>query len=362
MHAGEVTYKPIVSISCSAIIIIFQLIFVISLSYKFCTCPTRKSKDSDDDDYDRRAIESDAEQTNRKIFQSLSIGIFIFLALSFTCWIVNELMYREFIHRHHGWLMWFWLYFMLLGVSYILFYILLLFRLYHTFDDSVYSNKSIIYKVHIANIACLFLMGCVAVYIRSTLEVMFYILAVIIFLSCLLSAIHLITLFNKQLFELTLDMRRRTVLSEVNEHPNSKQNKVEIEITDQQQNLLRLIRKQSLLAGIIFSMMIINLLWIGVYPFFPGGAMYVAWWIMWCVTLSAATWSVYLQFKWADGCYRVICSRCDMRCASVCERMAGRRIVMLKMLSMDRIREEQRTDMEPMKIDSVTADDPRVSV
>lgn len=200
-------------------------------------------------------------------------------------------------------------------------YMFLLFRLYYTFNDTLYQTKKYIFYCHGLNLILLLIVIAIFIILpQPGLEI-----SIIWIVLLSIGYAQLLFSFNYNLFLLALS-QRKTIINEQQLIHNNK------ELTDKQMRLLSTIRKHTILGCI---MMICNVLYVGsmllLYQYVYSDRLdtFTAWKIcmamylvLWSIFANGAPISIYLGFTVNVNTYICICGPCDRKCDTFCLRMA----------------------------------------
>eukprot|EP01084_Bolivina_argentea_P227622 384429_1 len=270
-----------ISVIASSITVLVQIIFIILLSYSFVS------------------------KTDTKYFKSIrfaALGTFISLALSFISWIIEECMYRLH-HNSNAWVPWYLLFFVLISLSLMLFYVLMLLKVYHSFHNTSFQINHITLKMHIIMVILVAILGPTIIIdkIISGNNMLYWILTCVLMVVYGFGLLHLIYLLNKKLYSITVSIQ---------------------ENNDKQLIFIATIRRQTLLASIMLTMIFCNLFIIIIYIFTNS---YVFWTIGWCITFNIWALCVFLGFGENQSRYYACCSKCDNLFEKFCDSIADNR-------------------------------------
>ena len=332
--ALELPITAWISIISSSIIVLFQFLFITSLIYSFyCSSKHNGSK--------------------FKSIKYTSLGTFICIGLAFTIWIIEEILFRKYGQTGSDiWLPWFISFFTFIGISFFLFYILMLLRLHFTFQDTDFQINNITVKFHGVLIFLIMTFGpiCVFIKINNYNDWIYYGLVMILLIICSVSSLHLIYLFNKKLFDLTISVRQSLIMVD----PYNSEQKGELVLNERQLRMLKTIRKQTLLGCMVVGMIIMSVMIIGCYALFR---IYAIWWIGWMFTWNTGTLCVFLGFTVNQSRYNCICILCDFLCKKLCERMVEKRIERERELHLNEMSDMNRQSSHHSQIRSAESID-----
>lgn len=193
-------------------------------------------------------------------------------------------------------------------------YLSLVYRIYETFDDTIYQINTLVIYIHIILVMICPILLILNLSIPSLNE---YIMYMIYYFVFLFGATHLIYLFNRKLFLLVLQ-QRMTIVTE------------DIELSDMQLNMLVTLRKHTLL-GCLMILFTLSLLLNGIMAkefilkhLEHNGGSPGAWkWFIvsfWCWTIcsNSITLCIYLGFTVNKKWYHCICIIGDRICERLC--------------------------------------------
>eukprot|EP01083_Nonionella_stella_P104262 298564_1 len=292
MARGLDDHKPIVSIIASSITIVLQITFIISLLKGFY--------------WPKRAH-------TPNILHYAAWGVFSALALAFIAWIVEELMYRLHVNPHI-WIIAYIIFFLFIFITYLLFYALMVVRLFLTFENTDMALSERSWKIHIAVIILFIFLGIAALIMRFTGadDHIVVIVSVAVIALAGFNLVYLVYTFNYKLFDITLSLR----LSVANFDNNG-----DMVLTENQMVFLRTIRKHSLLGTIKVCTVLLDIL---IVIIFVETRSYVFWMIGWCISFNIASLCVYLGFSVNKSTYDMLCFRCDASCGRLCNQLTKR--------------------------------------
>ena len=289
----------------------------------------------------------------------IALGTFTFLATAFIDWIIEEFMYRIYGEDQSAiWLPLFISFFVFIAMSWILFYIFMLLRLRTTFDGTEYQVKSKVFRAHIVVIVLIPIIGAVCVFldILDSNDSIYFGIAAFLTIIYGIACLHLVYLFNSKLFHLTIQIRQsQSEISRQNsrERGNDQQAQIAgIKMCKRQLNMLRTIRKQTLLGCTIVLMLTMSAILIVVYAIWQW---IIVWFIGWCFTMNIGSSCIYLGFDVNQSKYDCICKGCDFCCMVICNNMVEKNVKLEKVddTEMNEVDDVKDIGVEVMKTSQI---------
>eukprot|EP01084_Bolivina_argentea_P185312 319564_1 len=301
----------IVSVASSGSVVLVQLLFTISLMRSWYIAKHQ----------------SDSNMS--KPIQCVSLSIFIYLAMTFIIWIIEEFIYR--LHPDENmWVIWYWLFFIFIAISLMLFYAFMLLRLYYTFHGSHLAISRTMIKIHLIPIIQVLLLSPMAVLARMMGYTWLYFLLLVILMTVYgIGTLHLIYVFYAKLFKFTCEMKKSYTPHHIpaassyapsfvaGSSPSaSPRASAAPSLNVKQLDYLETIRKQTLLGFIILLMLVMDIAVVIIYQMNHN---LMFWHIAWATTMNVATFCIYLGFVDNKPKYHCMCSACDFCCKLLCD-------------------------------------------
>ena len=199
-------------------------------------------------------------------------------------------------------------------------YTILLLRLYHAFQESVYQIGKCEFFRHAFNISLALIANLLALLFMYFGMILFKNLFCVLWIILITAGfIDLTYQFNHNLFLLVVSQRRSIV---------SKQNTESIELNMRQKNMLSIVRKHTILGGFVIFGNVFYILFIVlglIAPFDDVISKFIPY-VLWNVFIVIAPLCVYLSFQQNEGLYRKCCNLCDTKCENICIALAENRL------------------------------------
>ena len=195
-------------------------------------------------------------------------------------------------------------------------YTILLLRLYHTFQESIFQIR----KCHLVLHAINFVISmAVAIFITAFSATMTdfeypFVPFLVWLISLTLGYTHLLYTFNHNLFLLVLSERRSIAIV-------CKRITESVELNMQQISLLSTIRKHSILG----CFLVFSNLFFGAYSFCDNTNLLVSATVL-HIFVMAGPFCIYLGFKENENLYEKCFNLCDRKCERICIALAEKRL------------------------------------
>ena len=287
-------------VTISVFAVIFIAIVAVILSYKlFCNSATKQSID------------------NKMVKYTAMIQLISFL-LSYITWMIQVFIPQNQDALFYGFSS---IMYITWAIGWVSIYAFMTLRLYHTFQDSIYSmsKRSIIFHATIIIIIPIWYLALVLEdHIVKDMQ-LYLIIAAIGFPIIFVGLSRLIWQFNRKLFQLIASQRRSIVTDE----------DIEPVLTDRQLLTLGVMTKHTLLGTFTLSFCLVFMLIIsivGLLQIEQDTAWIVYEWFL-AVLVIVNIVCVYFGFSINKKEYDFCCYRCHWCCRNCCERCAERYMV-----------------------------------
>lgn len=198
-------------------------------------------------------------------------------------------------------------------------YFILVLRVYYTFQNSIYEFERYKIYVHAANCAVMVILNIILLIFVQSISGYYIFVLWIILLT--IGYVHLLYVFNHNLFLLVLTQRQTIV--------NNKQ-----ELNERQIKLLTTIRKHTILGSyivfvnVMFGLFIIMISSIAQNKVNEVGfvLIYFGFVICWFSFLLVGPLCIYLGYGQNQELYMKCCRLCDNKCKNICIEFAERKI------------------------------------
>ena len=219
------------------------------------------------------------------------------------------------------------LYYIIYSIGFVSFYIIMVFRLFYVFKDSMYEMTKISIYFHIAILILVAISFVTAITVYELrLYFIFYIfLSIAIFLFAIGFG-HLVYSFNYRLF-LHILSRRTSHLQHQQQRPALQYTTSIVDtFSVHQMKLYGTIVRHTLLGtitiGMIALFVVVNSLLIFIHLVDSDTAEIMFWWSQ-CFCLNVITLCIYFGFNFNSERYEKCCKQCDNGCSAICECLAN---------------------------------------
>ena len=198
--------------------------------------------------------------------------------------------------------------------------------LYYSFKDSAYNimaHKRYLIYIHLKNLAisCVSSVAAHIAYYLAEQTQIGSILVAIHIITIISGEAHVILLFIKNLFELTVMQRRTSIRLDTMQMNDEKQ--TEIELNRRQLKLIRLITKLSNIFGITTMLVILLIPALIIARYYHS---LVIWYIVFGAVWIIVSFLLFLTMTVNDDIYYFCCNKCDHRLTKICVALSIREI------------------------------------
>lgn len=223
-----------------------------------------------------------------------------------------------------------YIYLIFLALAYMTTYFFMLCRLYAIFEESVFRIKKWVICLHIGIVILTTILGftfIILVYVGLDALIGNILFAIMVFIT-IFAIIHLVFAFNYRLFKLVLT--QQSIIMD--------QSMGSLSLSGKQVKMLAVARRHTLLGVMMISLAFISIIDYAIAVSVNDGeyrimsnysvtqGYNVLFDIINVITLNLASLSIYLGFTVNKEYYVKICNKCDIKCKSLCETMAEKKI------------------------------------